>query len=80
MPDLRSTAIRHVEYRALRRALTVWFEGGRAYEYASVPFHLYEEFLLAPSKGAFFSRRIRGRFASRRHLPAWEDQPTPRRA
>ena len=54
-----STAIRHVDYEAARRVLTVTFVTGRRYVYAEVPRQVFEAFVTAPSKGTFFNAEIR---------------------
>ena len=60
-----STAIRHFEYRPDRRELLVTFITGRRYAYAEVPEEIYRRFRGATSKGGFFNRRIRDRYAYR---------------
>lgn len=42
--------------------LTVRFRRGAVYRYFTVPRAILEEFLTAPSKGAYFTRRIRNTF------------------
>ena len=54
-----STAIRHLDYDAATRALTVTFVTGRRYVYAQVPPEVFTAFATAPSKGAFFNAEIR---------------------
>ena len=54
-----STAIRHVDYEAARRVLTVTFVTGRRYVYEGVPPEVFEAFASAPSKGTFFNAEIR---------------------
>ena len=58
-----STAIRHVDYEAARRVLTVTFVTGRRYVYAEVPRQVFEAFVTAPSKGTFFNAAIRDAYA-----------------
>jgi KTSC domain len=43
--------------------LTVRFRRGTAYRYFTVPRDIVEGFLTAPSKSAYFTRRIRNAFA-----------------
>jgi hypothetical protein len=62
MPQVDSSAIRSVHYRAGRRELVVRFVSGRAYVYFDVPAELYCQFLDAPSRGRFFNREIRDRY------------------
>lgn len=42
--------------------LTVRFHRGTAYRYFTVPRSIFEAFLTAPSKGAYFTHRIRNAF------------------
>ena len=42
--------------------LTVRFRRGTVYRYFTVPRAILEEFLAAPSKGAYFTHRIRNAF------------------
>lgn len=58
-----STAIRHVDYEAARRVLTVTFVTGRRYVYTEVPREVFESFVTAPSKGTFFNAEIRDAYA-----------------
>jgi hypothetical protein len=67
MPEVESSAIERIEYDPRQEALDVWFSGGRGYRYLAVPPRLYDAFLAAPSKGVFFNRRIRDRYAYREH-------------
>lgn len=43
-------------------SLIVRFRRGTAYRYVAVPRAIVEAFLTAPSKGAYFTRRIRNAF------------------
>ena len=62
MPRSRvsSSVIAAVEYDDERGTLEVEFRNGRRYVYRRVPRRVYEELLVAPSKGRFFNDRIRG--------------------
>jgi hypothetical protein len=42
--------------------LTVRFRRGTVYRYVTVPRSIFEGFLTAPSKGAYFTHRIRNAF------------------
>ena len=42
--------------------LTVRFRRGTVYRYFTVPRSVFEELLIAPSTGAYFTRRIRNAF------------------
>jgi lysyl-tRNA synthetase class 2 len=57
-----SFAIRDAVYLPERRELQITFMSGRTYSYNDVPKLLYDSFLASPSRGAFFSIAIRGRF------------------
>jgi hypothetical protein len=56
-----SSWIRSVSY-ASNATLTVRFRNGAVYRYFTVPRSILEGFLTAPSKGAFFTHRIRSAF------------------
>ena len=58
-----STAIRHIDYEAARRALTVTFVTGRRYVYQQVLPEIFTAFVSAPSKGTFFNAEIRDAYA-----------------
>jgi hypothetical protein len=55
-----SSAIRAVGYDG--STLTVEFHNGRIYDHPDVPWSIFEDLLRASSKGAFYNRRIRGRY------------------
>jgi hypothetical protein len=57
-----SSAISSVGYDPRSRILEVEFRSGAVYDYSGVTPRLWAAFLEAPSKGTFFSRRIRGQF------------------
>ncbi|RHW17715.1 KTSC domain-containing protein [Sphingomonas gilva] len=61
-----STAIRRYDYDADRRRLEIEFITGRRYSYADVPPSVAEAMRRATSKGGFFNRRIRDRYAFER--------------
>lgn len=42
--------------------VAVQFKNGHIFHYAGVPHRLWREFEMMPSKGAFYSREIKGRF------------------
>jgi KTSC domain len=56
-----SSWIRSVTYAA-DATLTVRFRRGTVYRYCRVPCSIVEAFLAAPSKGAYFTHRIRNAF------------------
>ena len=62
---LDSEALSSVGYDAARRVLEVEFTSGRVYQYFDVPEREVERLLDAPSRGHFFSERVRGRYRYR---------------
>jgi hypothetical protein len=56
-----SSWIRSVTY-ASDATLTVHFRSGAVYRYFTVPRSILDGFLTAPSKGAYFTHRIRSAF------------------
>lgn len=59
-----STLIRKSSYDPDSRTLSVWFvTTGQRYDYENVPPETYGAFRAAFSKGRFFNRHIRARFA-----------------
>jgi hypothetical protein len=62
MPYFSSSAIERAEYDEASRRLTIWFSGGRSYDYFGVPLHVWLGLLAAGSKGAYFNRAIAGRY------------------
>lgn len=51
-------------YDQASKTLEVEFTNGTVYSYAAVPVETYNAFLMAPSKGSYFSKFIRGKFES----------------
>ena len=45
------------------RKLEVWLNTGKKYQYSSVPESVFESFLKAPSKGIFFNREVKPKYA-----------------
>ena len=60
LEHVESTAIEAIGYDAATQTLEVKFLSGKVYEYAPVTPDLYQAFLAAPSKGAFFNEQIKG--------------------
>ena len=60
---VESSTLAGVAYDADRTILQLEFCDRTVYQYFGVPAAVYEALLLAPSKGAYFNRMIRGRFA-----------------
>lgn len=63
MPLVSSSAIDRIDYDPSRRLLSIWFrETGGPYGYHEVPPQVFEGFLRADSKGAYFNDHIRDRY------------------
>ena len=60
-----STSIASIGYDARTRMLDVEFRSGAIYRYLQVPNAVASGFKNAPSKGGYFVRHIRGKFAFR---------------
>ena len=58
-----SSVIDDFDYEAESNALTIRFKSGRLYRYRQVPETVVLAFARARSKGAFFNRHIRDRYA-----------------
>lgn len=56
------SGIRDAVYLPDRRELQVTFTSSRTFVYSEVPQAMYDAYLASPSKSAFFSIAIRGRF------------------
>lgn len=66
MVAVESSTIAAVGYDAARKLLEVEFSSGAVYHYFDVPSGMHQSLLSASSKGTFFNRNIRSRFAHRR--------------
>jgi hypothetical protein len=62
--EVESSLITHVAYEGT--TLYARFKGGNEYAYDAVPQQVYDEFMQAESKGKFFMRNIKGKFADRK--------------
>ena len=60
MIPVDSSALRAIGYDG--STLTVEFHTGGSYDHPGVPGSVYLEFMQAFSKGAYYSRHIRGRY------------------
>lgn len=58
-----SSTIDSIGYAPRTRTLEVRFTSGSVYRYFGVPRRVYAELLGASSKGAYFNRHVRDRFA-----------------
>ncbi|MEM6636258.1 MAG: KTSC domain-containing protein [Pseudomonadota bacterium] len=63
MAYVSSSAIRQIEWNA--GVLSVWFRESGRYDYFGVPKELFEAFLAAPSKGAFYNDQIKDQYRLR---------------
>ena len=70
MPDVDSSAIGRISYDEAVHLLRVKFVSGRRYAYSGVPRSVYDAFLAAESKGAFFNHHIRDLYPYREERPA----------
>lgn len=60
--DFDSSTIAAFCYDESTRILTIEFKRGGSYNYFDVPSSVFEEMRTAPSKGQFFSQRIKPTF------------------
>ena len=60
---LQSSTLASALYDSARHQLELEFRSGKRYLFFRVPLPSYEELLQADSKGAYFNRCIRNRFA-----------------
>lgn len=63
---VESSTLAAVGYDTGRKLLELEFSSGAVYHYFGVPAAVHQSLLNASSKGTFFNRSIRGRFAYRR--------------
>lgn len=59
---VQSTTLAAIAYDHSTNLLQLEFRSHSVYQYFGVPPDTYEQLMLAPSKGKFFNRHIRGRF------------------
>ncbi len=62
MQHVESTAIEMVGYDPVDGVLAVMFKGGATYLYPGVPQHLYDQLMVAESKGLFINKYIKPNF------------------
>ena len=65
MVNLESTSLASAAYDRSCQQLRLDFRDGSCYAYLNVPPQIFHALRMAPSKGSFFNRSIRGRY---RHL------------
>jgi hypothetical protein len=62
-PNMPSSVIRRFQYHPSERRLEVTFVNGRRYSYRDVPPDLADAMRMAFSKGEFFNKHVKDRFA-----------------
>lgn len=62
--DNQSSVVRHARYSPTDRKLTITLVGGNTYSYTSVEPSVWLGLYRAPSRGRFFARVIKGKYAS----------------
>ena len=71
-PVMPSTVIRRYAYRPAEAALDIEFVSGRVYRYFAVPEAIARGMGEVRSKGGYFNRRVRDRFACE-ELAGWDE-------
>ncbi len=66
MIPVLSSFIHAIGYDPDHRTVTVEFKRGSVYQYAGVSAHTFSRWLKAQSKGVYYHRNIRNRFACKR--------------
>lgn len=66
---IHSTVVAAAAYDDTRAVLEVEFRDGTVYQYTGVPQKIYQDLCQAESKGGYFNRQIRNRFACVRLMP-----------
>ena len=61
-----SSNLQSVGYDSQNRILEIEFHGNGVYQYEDVSHDIYAELMAAPSKGRYFSERIRDHYSWRR--------------
>ena len=59
---VESTTLLSLAYDEAGELLQLEFRSGSIYQYFGVPATVHEGLLMAPSKGSYFNKAIRGRF------------------
>jgi hypothetical protein len=59
---VESTTLARIGYDAANQLLQLEFRDKTTYQYFGVPAKVHTELLVAPSKGQYFNRSIRGHF------------------
>ena len=66
MIPVASRVIAAVGYDSSTQALGIQFRSWRTYIYSGVPSAVFNELMLAESKGRYYNRRIRGKYIATR--------------
>lgn len=72
-----STTLVTIGYDHGTQLLRLQFHSRTVYYYYGVSVDVYQSLLLAPSKGAYFNRNIRGRFPFQKLLTIQPSAPAP---
>jgi len=64
MPTPESSNIAAISYDEMAAVLTIEFNSGQTYEYTGVQPAAWRSFQRAGSKGEYFHRQIKGRYAT----------------
>lgn len=59
---VESSSIASIGFRQRDKTLEIEFRSGAVYRYRNVPEEIFKEMMDAPSKGRFFSTRIRNKY------------------
>ena len=62
---VESSLLASISY-SIHATLDLRFRSGASYRYFAVPQRVFDELLVAESKGAYFNRNVRGRFRYQR--------------
>ena len=66
MQSIDSEAIEAVGYEPSKQILRITYRNGRTYDYSGVPADELDEFMSAPSRGAYANRVIKPKYKCRR--------------
>lgn len=59
---VKSSNIKSIGYRESDGTLEVEFKSQKAYQYLNVPHYVWDSFMMADSKGSFFSSEIKSQY------------------
>jgi KTSC domain len=66
VPKVKSSHLKHVEYKATDRSMIIQFKNGDKYLYKDVPIRTYQDLLNADSKGEHFNSEIRDTYEGKK--------------